>query len=328
MDYCDITVVVQGPVQTFQDRPQEDNITQKCIASIREYLPGAHIILSTWPEQDLTGLDYDELVISKDPGSNIRDYNLNGTPHYYNNNRQIVSTIEGLKKVKTKYSVKLRSDNYLTSNNFVKLQQEFNKRTEEYCFFKERVIVSNVFTRKYAKGFRVAFHVSDFFYYGLTEDLLSLWDIPLFNDFKSTCQVKYYDSYPYFITDCTQELFLSGLKKFKSSLNIIHLLDISNDKIIESEHIYANNLIIVPQEQLGLGLCQKFLGKSRVSRAKGKCAHYQYHEWLALYKKYCDKNIHIPLFKWLSIKVFFQRCLYVFPTKLETWYKMYKRSRG
>ena len=71
----DITVVVQGPVQTFSDREQESGITRKCLDSVRYFLPGAKIILSTWHNQDLTDLDYDQLVLCDDPGTNVRAYN-------------------------------------------------------------------------------------------------------------------------------------------------------------------------------------------------------------------------------------------------------------
>lgn len=58
-DFSDISVVVQGPVQSFQDREQEPGITQKCLESVRQHLPGSTLILSTWPGQELAGLDYD-----------------------------------------------------------------------------------------------------------------------------------------------------------------------------------------------------------------------------------------------------------------------------
>ncbi len=98
---ADISVVVQGPVQARDDRPMDEGITYRSLQSIRQYLPGAHIILSTWPDQNLQGLDYDELVICEDPGPNIYRYLADGTPGKLNNNRQIVSSREGLKRVKT-----------------------------------------------------------------------------------------------------------------------------------------------------------------------------------------------------------------------------------
>lgn len=326
MDYCDITVVVQGPVQTFQDRPQEANITQKCMASIREHLPGAHIILSTWPDQDLTGLDYDEIVISDDPGVNVRNYTISGEPQKYNNNRQIVSSREGLKKVKTPYAIKIRSDNYLTGNDFVELQKKYYKRSDKYKFFNERVVVSNTFTRQYAKGFPVAFHISDFFYYGRTEDVLALWDIPLFEDFQPSKVTPINDGFPNFVIDCTQALFISAIKKFDHNISLDHLLDNRKYKIIQSEKIIANNLIVASPEQIGLGLCQKFLGKARISRRSGQVAMLQFFEWQKTYQLYCDSSLYIDDFIKNKINIYFFRLLYVYPNRIQTKFKVFKRK--
>lgn len=327
IDFKDITVVVQGPVQTFNDRPQEPNITTKCFNSIRQLLPGATIILSTWPNQDLSGLDYDELVISPDPGANSRNQKLDGTPQWYNNNRQIVSSVEGLKRVTTKYAVKLRSDNFLTSNGFVALQQQYPKRCEQDCFLKERVVVSDVFTRKYAKGFPVAYHVSDFFYFGLTEDVLALWDFPLFEDFVPSAEEPISAGFPHFIIDCTQALFIAALQKYDSTIALKHLLDNQPETLMRSERIIANNLIVAPIDKLGLGLCQKFLGTARVSRASGKVAHLQFFEWQQLYKKMCGPSFNPKTSMVESLVLFLQRCLYVFPTRPQTLLKVWKRNK-
>ena len=60
VDNKDITVVVQGAV----DREK----TPICLQSIRRMLPGAFIILSTWEGTDVDGLEYDDVVLSEDPG--------------------------------------------------------------------------------------------------------------------------------------------------------------------------------------------------------------------------------------------------------------------
>ena len=50
----DISVVVQGAID-------KEN-TPKCLKSIREFLPNAKIILSTWKNSNVENLDYDMLV--------------------------------------------------------------------------------------------------------------------------------------------------------------------------------------------------------------------------------------------------------------------------
>lgn len=93
----EISIVVQGPVQP--------TITENALRSIREHLPGGEIILSTWEGTDCSGLEYDLLVLNQDPGVL--------PPAMLNTNRQIVSTVNGLKRVTRKYAVKFRTDNFI-----------------------------------------------------------------------------------------------------------------------------------------------------------------------------------------------------------------------
>uniref|UniRef100_UPI004047EB93 WavE lipopolysaccharide synthesis family protein n=1 Tax=Roseivirga sp. TaxID=1964215 RepID=UPI004047EB93 len=310
IDFKDITVVVQGPIQTFQDRPQEDGITRKCLESVRQHLPGSKIILSTWPDQDLAGLDFDELVISTDPGPNIRYYNKDGSPKYFNNNRQIASSKAGLKKVTTRYAVKLRSDNFLTGNHFVNLQEKYQNRFKDHQFFDERVVVCNVFTRMYAKGFRVAHHLSDFFYFGLTKDLLSIWGIDFYPDAKPAEDKNNRPLAEKFPIDCTQMFWLSALQKFDPSIKLKGLLDTSDNALELSDKIYANNLVIASPDELGLGLCQKFLGTARISRPTGRYAQWQHVDW-----QYLVTNRHPKTLT--RIKNSLIRTILIKPKKLE-----------
>ncbi|MCD1631090.1 WavE lipopolysaccharide synthesis family protein [Marinobacter shengliensis] len=328
IDYKDITVVVQGPVQTFQDREQEPGITRKCLESVRKHLPGSTVILSTWPNQDLEGLDYDELVISEDPGPNIRYFKRDGTPQRFNNNRQIVSSREGLKHVSTRYAVKLRSDNFLTGSQFVDLQKKFPIRSQQYKFFDERVVVSNVFTRKYAKGYPVAFHLSDFFYFGLTSDLRMIWDLDLYPDAQDPISENEASLRNDFPIDCTQMFWLSALQKFDPDVGLIGLLDRSGDAINRSRSIYANNLVIAAPEELGLGLCQKFLGSARISRTKGQCAQWQHIEWINAYRELCENKKGSFLASSELLALFLQRLIYVYPTRIETRLKLRKWNRA
>lgn len=324
--FDDITVVVQGPVQTFHDRPQEPNITQKCLASVRQFLPGAKIILSTWAGQDLSDLDYDELVISDDPGPNCRNYRLNGEPQWYNNNRQIVSSKAGLLKVNTPYAVKLRTDNYLISNAFVEFQTQFTRRSQNYAFLSERVVVSDTFTRRYAKGFPVAFHVSDFFYYGKTQDVLAFWDLPLFDNFIPDEKTPINHGFPGYIIDCTQAFFIKAMQKFDQTIELKSLLDNSPEILEQSRQCIMNNIIFDTPEKIGLGLCQKFLGSARVSRMSGKVAHIQFYEWLEWYKKYCDDSVDLSPYRHIKWKTKLFRFLHVYPKKIETILALRKRN--
>lgn len=308
IDNADITVVVQGPVQALPDRDMDEGITAQCLNSVRRYLPGAKIILSTWAAQQLEGLDYDELVISDDPGSNIDMYKPDGSPNRENTNRQIVSTVAGLKRVTTPYAMKLRTDNFLIGDQFKQLQQTFTRRHDEYRFLKQRVVTNNTFTRMYAKGMRVNFHACDFFYFGLTEDVLALWDLPHLPDYpldKARLGKEQHASSPYFILDVTQKLWLAALQRFDPSIQLQHLNDSSPELTRTSDLCYANNLVVGEPEVIGLGLCSKFSGNKRANSLASRISYLTHHEWLRLYKRYCDPELQIAnnLTKMLKLRL-------------------------
>lgn len=323
----DITVVVQGPVQARTDREQDEGITHRCLCSVREFLPGATIVLSTWAGQDLEGLDFDDLVINEDPGPNIREYKPSGEPLYMNNNRQIASSLGGLKAVTTPYAMKLRSDNYLTSNSFQHIQQSYKKRSKEYCFFDERVLVCDLFTRQYNKGKKVAFHVSDFFYFGRTKDVLSIWDIPYIEDLQYREDQKglvQYEGVPFYRKDCTQLLWLKAMHKYDTSLSILHQHDSRVEVVQASNKIYANNLVVASCEEIGLGLCNKFKGKARAARKSGKASFMSYLEWQRLYKQHVDPKHEINNTRGLLVLQLW-RLLLVYPRRLEMEVKLLLR---
>lgn len=330
-NHSDITVVVQGPVQSLDGRGQDAGITHQCLNSIRQHLPGAKIILSTWDKQDLSGLDYDELYINDDPGTNVREYKRDGKPVEMNNNRQIASSLGGLKRVKTKYALKLRSDNYLTGNQFVALQQQYVMRSGSCFFLTERVVVINTFTRQYHSGKRVAFHASDFFHFGLTEDVLRIWDIPLLKNLeyseanKGKAQNR---GFPQINIDCTQSFWLASINKYDPSVGLAYLYDCSTEILELSDRYYANNLIVAAPEDIGLGLGDKFVNpkRSKSGRKSGLVCFMSFKEWQVLYKKYCDKDYTVSGLAVERLRLFFWRCLLVFPRRLETEAKLRRRK--
>jgi hypothetical protein len=166
----ELTFVVQGAI--------DKTITPICLQSIRAFFPGSIIILSTWRGSHVSGLDCDMLVESDDPGGiPWKLWDTRNSP--VNTNRQLVSTINGLEHVKTKYAMKLRTDAVLTGKRIVSYLGAFPKRVDKMRLFEERVIVSDLYTRRYftyrmdGQIFTVPhlFHISDWFFLGLTNDL-------------------------------------------------------------------------------------------------------------------------------------------------------------
>ncbi|PSU94929.1 LPS biosynthesis protein WavE [Photobacterium kishitanii] len=286
-----ITVVVQGPVQNYQGRTHhEEGITQRCLDSIRTHLPGSKVILSTWPDQDLTGLDYDQLIISKDPGQN-----QDGFCHV-NYHRQVLSTQAGLDAVTTPYAVKLRSDNFLTGNKFVTIQQQFTKTELNQQIFSEKVVVNSNLFRRSSHGHRVIMSPSDFFYYGRTDDLKLIWQQPEFNhhDFSQQLiqQAQKVAGTPFALeaeqTYC--QIWLKNIARDNTKL-LKHRFDINHHDIVIWERFLASNIIIADPQTMGLGL-------RKISQRKLKRANeYSHIDWLKLYNKYCDNTISIVIDK-------------------------------
>ena len=290
MDNREITVVVQGPVHALHGRRQDEGITARCLRSVRELLPGARVVLSTWAKQNLEALDYDELVISEDPGPNHFGYSANGAPVAENTNRQIVSTVSGLRRVHTKYAMKLRADNYLTGTGFKDLQQSYPKRCAAFKFFRERVVVTNTFMRKYHHGRRVVFMLSDFFNFGLTEDVLDFWDGELFENFPFDGRrvgAKQHRGAPWPTIDVDQFLAQRFVNKhIQDAVQLRHFFDNRRDLVQKSNLLLANNFVVARAEEVGLGLPTKFT-QGREAKLKTRVTVLSSEEWRLLYREHC-----------------------------------------
>ena len=170
----DISVIIQGPVTR--------KYLTRCLESVRRHLPNAQIIISAWNE-DLSHYDAD-IKINNSP---IPPPQCSSTDGYLGNNlnRQLVSTLQGLKKAACRYSLKMRGDIMLSGDKFLNYYTAFPElRNEKYAFSRQRILVTNLFTRSPKKS-KLLFHPSDIALFGLTSDLIDYFDIPLQSDFDS-----------------------------------------------------------------------------------------------------------------------------------------------
>ncbi|CAK2025340.1 Wave lipopolysaccharide synthesis [Vibrio crassostreae] len=169
MKNSSITFLVQGPIREK---------TRDSLRSIRTFFPGASIILSTWKGEDISHLDYDELTLNDDPGGlNIfLDGDVVSTE---NTNRQIQSVSNAISHVTTQYCVKSRTDIEFTNDKFVKFYLEnVNKYSRDTSFsnLSQRVLISSINTPNPNCFLQYVCQVSDWFYFGLTEDLKKIWE--------------------------------------------------------------------------------------------------------------------------------------------------------
>ena len=248
MNISDIGVVIQG---AFNEK-----LTPYVIASVRKFLPGAFIVLSTWEgTKDIQGVDLQ--VNNKDPGASILDKR---TGQLNNLNRQIVSSYNGivvLKKMGFEYVLKLRSDTCLTSCNFLNYWNKREKRWSEYKVFDKRVIICSKYVRP---SWLLPFHISDWTFFGTTGDLLRLFDIKLepseyvnwFRDHPLRPEHKFH-LFKYFRHRYCAEQYIwySCLSKYyKVQFN--DMFDTSDGNIGKSDSSICNNFMVLDDVTFGI----------------------------------------------------------------------------
>ena len=294
----DISVVVQGAIHP--------KYTQKCLRSIRKYLPGATIILSTWEGSNDEGLDYDKLLLNKDPGtSGYRENvykNKSGTKTPNNVNRQIVSTLQGLKEVKTKYAMKIRTDFYLKGNKFLKYfftLQDYDKNYELKLFDK-KIIAYLTMPKNSAQ---LPYYISDHSFFGQTDDLLKLWDIPLqteetslYFEHNHPVSIDIYNTYDGGSSrfDPERYIVLNAIYKKDRTIfdRIIDWTDVRNNNLENGYEFIANNFIVLDNRQFKLYAGKEYLKCLKDFRV--------FEFYLEMYMRYCSKNI--PLKYFLSVE--------------------------
>lgn len=173
-----IDIIVQG---TYNDYTGE---------IVRNYLNldfVNRIIISCW-ENDIVNLTHDKICILQS-----KDVKY---PGLTNRNRQIKSSYEGLKLATSEFSVKLRSDQKISLDS-MKLMYNFynNNKEQELCFSnglkpKNKICVAGIF-----KPF--PFHPRDHIFWGNTQDLIDVFNIPYDNISINEDYTKYVRSEAY-----------------------------------------------------------------------------------------------------------------------------------
>ena len=250
IDTKDISVVVQGGISK--------NYTANCLKSIRKHLPDSEIILSTWEGSNIDELDYDIILFNKKIECNFIHHE--GLQLLNNSNRQIISTQNGIKKASRKYILKLRSDNLLLNNNFLKYFDKFPNRNKKYIGFNNRVIVPSVYSREYSDDIKLylPFHPSDFYFFGLSNDIKDyILNIELLKDNElAGFYLKYNNLIPSknFIWKYPTEQHICSRWAQKKFNNIYFddWSDINYKNYKDSLNILYNNFIFLDLEQSGI----------------------------------------------------------------------------
>lgn len=307
MNKKDISVIVQGAV--------DKNETPKSLSSIRRHLPGAEIILSTWEGTDISGLAglYDTVVFSKDPGTAIIEIPGSDKIIYNNMNRQLLSTQEGLKKATNKYAMKLRSDLILTGDQFLNYFDQFPARTQNYNLFKHKILAPTIHTRLTIPGKRLnktrenintPFHISDWWLFGLKEDLntyfldTKLPDEPDFSNYfhqeKNKDKPNPYGTAKFRFAP--EQYF--GYACFARHFKDIHMEDAADhdEQLTEKyKECLVNNFIILEFKQSGIYLNKYPFSKNEKLLANGYLGLYHAYRYETEYRRICDNRHKVEI---------------------------------
>ena len=276
----DVSFVLQGPV----DRAGRGATARACEA-IRVHFPGAEVVLSTWAGTDPSGLDSDVVVESEDPGA------VGKNPYNPNTNRQIVSSLAGVRAATRPLVAKVRSDMLFTSDSLLSHWRRWEERSDELRLFEHRVLVPNTFTRRPSYLSPFPMHPSDWSYLGTRGDLELLLDVPHMRLRESQKERK---------VDGLLSLWHSGLhlptytpeqwiwthavRKVAPDAALRHVFDLTPETLRLTELSFANNLAVLDTyTQYGIW-CPKYAWPNRLF---DDVSLLQHRHWLELYEIHC-----------------------------------------
>lgn len=284
----DISVIVQGNICGTQENPKE--YTKKLCESIRRYYPEAEIIVSTWKGQDVEGIGYNRLVLSEPIGMTyiIRP---DGNVYPHTLNHQLITTKVGIEAATRKYVLKIRSDMIVNGDKLIQLWNRYGekevKRNKVYSVSMKRIIVLPSYNHR--RKMCYPYNVCDWLYFGLKEDVLSIFDIPLLD--CNNLKVRNGEKYPRIEDNMGAEQYIwtEFLKSKGIATNLNGAMDSSMKEIELSEKTYANNLIMVSAKKLGVN-SQKMPSSGYAAIPCLSQGLYTFAEWKRLCNMYAEEK--------------------------------------
>ena len=271
-----ISIIVQGAITP---------ITPTVIKRLRSCFPGAEIIVSTWKNSDLCGIQVDKIVLSDDPGCVIADPVTNTMN---NVKRQLVSTIAGLAHVTCPYTLKTRSDLIFEDAWFLRYFGKYDAIPSLY--FQNRMLICDYYTRN-PRVFETCFHPSDWILFGCTEDVYNYYaHTPLMSSEEGEWfrrHKKESDFFTNYLCRFTPEqyIFLSFLKQ-KESISCECYYDCTPASIKQTERAFSECFVVLDyQKQLNM-----VFPKYNPNRYMEKHTLFSHWQWKAVYQHYCLKQ--------------------------------------
>ena len=306
IDQSEITVVLQGSTLPVYGGKR---CIERSAFSVRQVMPRCQIIVSTWEGEDIPQSvqgAVDKVIFNKDPGGFANREGVKPN----NVNRQILSSLNGLKQVQTKYALKMRTDFVMKGTGFLKYFDVYNSFSENYRVFQKRLVCAMAGTGKPTEFFREPFRVSDFLNFGLTSDLLKLYDIPLMSDEDASWFTSRQEllsakwsgkvTWRYFPE---QHIWIGCLRKNGVDVKCQYCIHYNDEIAEQSNRCLVNNFYPASYEKLGIYPLKTGLrGAETLFNIEfhwnREYIYYTKYEWLKLYKKYCDNSIRLPQCNW------------------------------
>lgn len=257
VDPKNISVVIQGPLCR---NLEPDGGIIRCIASIREHLPGAEIVVSTWNRESVVGLDGCKVITSEEPPE---FYDISG--NQINTNRLICSTRVGIETASREYVLKFRADHLLIDGSIAFIGEYDGSVAEDDRLLRRPITVTNLFIRNPARV-PMLFHLSDIIQFGLRDDMLKIWGQDLlteedhfvkggpprnpFGNFIGHSNLRVVPE---------QAIIIGWLRRcgFKIALN--HVCHVTSKMLMLWERILVNNFNVIDWQDSGINFPVRFL---------------------------------------------------------------------
>lgn len=285
IDSSDISVIIQGKIAG--DNRGTNSITKDVCMSVRKYLPNAEIIISTWEDEDCDDLEYDRIIYSQDIEANHIYIIGSDKPVLFTVNHQIVTTSRGLEVASRKYALKIRSDLGITGTGFIEYFEKYqdistDTESSSWRIFHKRIVTLPTYNPH--KRVCVPFNICDWAYFGLTEDIRFLFEIPLVDTYMLKCREP--NDYPHAEDNfgAEQEIWLRCIRK-KRNVDIDCAIDRRDRVIRDSEIALANNFITISAKRYNV-IGFKYGKTSYAANPASSDGFYTFADWQKLYNRY------------------------------------------
>ena len=348
INHGDITFLVHGPNIPFS--------TKKCLENIRLFFPNSKIIFSTWKNENIDALTFDQIIYNEDPGSEaynapkfsvpcsydtskfeftLHDKHFVVTPKKNNINRMLKTIKEALPLVETQYICKIRSDLILTNNTFLQYWDIFPKYHGEFKLFKHRILNNNLyaqFAHVMDKGIQfLPFHISDWFLFGYTDDIKKLFscDYQNINDashYWETRKRLNFDPFEDALWRYPTEEYICYelVKKHFPYIKFDNSDDYNAINMQQSNKFIVDNFIMLDSDMISMKL-KKYPNEFYFD----SCIYngfITYRQWQWLYRTYCDNSYEFWNFDFKRLKAILIKSIKN-PFKIKKNFKDFGKSK-